>query len=186
MAKYASRTATFGSVAYDLNALQQSFNEAAYAEPERTAPAPDRTAAPAKKERTRARVKMQATAQPVSISAFSVIGFAAAAVMIVLLMLSYVRITEINDAKTELRNHIAALDTEAEQLRVKYETTFNLNEIEDYAAHTLGMVRLTDSSTSVVQSGRIDTGVVISDNDGGSGALSGFAEFISSLLEYLK
>ncbi|MBR5381044.1 MAG: hypothetical protein IK136_00320, partial [Oscillospiraceae bacterium] len=60
------------------------------------------------------------------------------------------------------------------------------NEIEEYATHTLGMVRLTESSTATVASGRADRGVVLSNEGAGTGAFSGFAEFIGSLLEYLR
>lgn len=185
-AKYASRYATYGSAAYDLDALKRGFDEAVSAEPQR-APLRGQTARPAEKTRTAEKVRVHAVyRRGVSVSAISVIGFAVAAVMIMLVVLSYVQIAEINDSKSSLRSRLNALNTEAEQLRVQYETTFNLNEIEEYAAHTLGMVRLSEGSTALVSSGREDSGVVLSGDGAESGALTGFAEFIDSLLEYFR
>ncbi len=192
-ARYASRSATFGSVAYDLDALKRGFETTGYAEPEpeRAAPAaaPGRVSRPDAVERVGAWAKARAIAvqsSPVTVSVFSVLGFLLAAVLIVFVILSYVQITELNDQKTQLRAQVSALDMEMEQLRVGYETTFNLNEIEDYASHTLGMVRLTDSNTAAVRSGRTDAGVVLSPMGDDGSAFSGFGEFIGSLLEYLK
>lgn len=189
-ARYASRSATFGSVAYDLDALKRGFEKSGYAEPERVSrpAAPEKVSRPDTMERVGAWAKAKAVAvqsSPVTVSIFSVAGFLLAAVLIVLVILSYVQITELNDRKTQLRTQVSVLDTEMEQLRVGYETTFNLNEIEDYASHNLGMVRLTDSNTAAVRSGKTDAGVVLTPKDDAS-AFSGFGEFIGSLLEYLK
>ncbi len=191
-ARYASRSATFGSVAYDLDALKRGFEHTGYAEPEPeyAAPAaPGKVSRPDAVERVGAWAKARAIAvqaSPVTVSVFSVMGFLLAAVLIVFVILSYVQITELNDQKTQLRAQVSALDTEMEQLRVGYETTFNLNEIEDYASHTLGMVRLTDSNTAAVRSGRTDAGVILTPKNDDGSAFSGFGEFIGSLLEYLK
>ena len=185
-ARYASRSATFGSVAYDFDALQRGFDEAAWEEPERDYRERTAPARPEKRERARVSLRVHSAALPVSVSAFSVFGFLAAAFLMMFVILSYVQITELNDAKTQLRAQLSELDMEMEHLRVDYETTFNLNEIEEYATHTLGMVRLTESSTATVASGRADRGVVLSNEGAGTGAFSGFAEFIGSLLEYLR
>jgi len=185
-ARYASRSATFGSVAYDFDALQRGFDEAAWEAPERDYREQTAPARPKERERARVRMRVRPAALPVSVSAFSVIGLLAAAVLMMFVILSYVQITELNDAKTQLRAQLSELDMEREHLRVDYETTFNLNEIEDYATHTLGMVRLTESSTATVASHREDRGVVLSGESTGDGAFSGFGGFIRSLLEYLK
>ena len=184
-ARYASRTATYGSVAYDLESLKRNFAVPSYSKPE-TYREPETESTPAVKERAHAHAHVAAESA-VSISAFSVVGFLAAAMLLVFVVLSYVQITEINAAKSELRNQLSELTTEATMLRVAYESTFNINEIEDYAENTLGMVRLSQSDVAAVSIERQDMGVVLSENAAGEGnVLTGLAEHLRSLLEYFK
>ena len=182
--KYASRAATFGNVAYDLDSLKRSFDEmTTYAEPEKVRrPAAKPQIAQAPKVRASERTRASARVQGVGISFFSALGLFAAAIMCAFVVLSYVQITEINSAKSALREELSTLKTEAEQLRVEYAMTFNLKEIEDYAVNTLGMVRLTDDNEMAVSSVRTDKGVVLSEEAEEPNVLSGLIGYL--LLEY--
>ena len=182
--RYASRTATFGNVAYDLESLKRNFEFSTYAEPE-VYREPEAESVPAPRTRTRERARAAAETG-VGVSVFSVLGYAVAAVLLIFVILSYVQITELNASTSELNGQLSELTTEATELRVAYETTFNINEIEEYAESTLGMVRLTNDNVASVSIERSDTGVILSEKEEGESAFTGFVEHLRSLLEYFK
>lgn len=175
---------TYGSAAFDLNALpqegfQQEIEDTSAESAKRWAEQNERAL---RREKAIAEAR---AAQSVSVSA--VAGFAVVAVLIVMVLLSYVRLAEISSDVTKLKGTISELQTVETKLTVEYEQVFNLNEIKEYATGTLGMTKLTDANTIVLSMEREDKAVVLNkDDSSGLEIIAAAREFISSLTEYLK
>lgn len=73
------------------------------------------------------------------VSVFTVLGFAVAAVLLVMVLLAQIQMTAIADSAAGLENQILELRSEHNKLLAAYETTFSLAEVEDYAVNELGM-----------------------------------------------
>jgi cell division protein FtsB len=159
--------AVYGNLAY---APELTYEEA----PEYELPAP------------REKVRTAAAPRTRIISAFSVLGFACAAVLMVMVLLSYVRLAEISVTTTQLENQLVELSKEEKALTVEYEKAFNLAAVEDYAVHKLGMVKPSDSQIKTISMKYGDKAEVLSDSGIKGGAVSRAAEFLSSLLTYFK
>ncbi|WP_084233412.1 hypothetical protein [Papillibacter cinnamivorans] len=122
-----TRSATVGSVALDLGYLERR----AAAERTLDRPYEPRTLPRVRQEektRTRARAREQQ-----SVSLFAVTGFAAVAVLCVLLLFSYVRLTELSDSVVTLRNQYTDLKANEASLLAEYESAFDLSAIEEEA-----------------------------------------------------
>lgn len=87
--------------------------------------------------RTISRPKVQVRpAERVSVSA--VLGFAAVAVMLVLVLAGYAHLTALSDSVVSLQSELSALQTENVTLTTAYERTFDLETVES-AAEAAGM-----------------------------------------------
>ena len=178
--RYASN-GVYGNVAYDFG------RTGGYAIPDeelytRPAERPEELTRVIPKERTAVRTKEDAFGVPL----FGIVGFFAVAALMVLLLLSYVQLAEISDETTQLQSTISQLDEENEILSVQYETTFNLNDIKDYAMNTLGMVEISEDNITVVEVEREDKAVILNEDTSSKGIFSGIASFFDSLLEYFR
>ena len=111
----------FGNLAYDLDTLTPEAEEYA---PE---PAPVRELPQAVRRRSP------------SVPAGLVIGAVFAGALLVAALLGRVHLTAMNDQAVELTEQVQALETEQAILRIRYEETFNLEEIERVATGELGM-----------------------------------------------
>lgn len=176
----------YESVAYDLygyygNAVPQEAVETAA---ERAAKERE-----AQRERQRASeraelIKRAKEAQSVSIAA--VAGYAIVAVMMVFILLSYIKLTQVSTEVSNLKTQITALQKEEKELSVKYEQTFNINSVAEYATGTLGMTKLTEENTHVLRMEHDDKAEILAkDDSAGLGIVRAAREFISSLTEYL-
>ena len=93
-----------GNLAYDLDyeeRRRRSYEQPRRAEPERAAvraPRPQQAAAPTPRFRHRQRI---------SVSPVAVLGFAALAVMVVMLVMSYARLTEISSNVVSMKNELS-------------------------------------------------------------------------------
>lgn len=181
--KYA-KSATYGSAAYDLNRVR------GYAAPQETPYYDIPYEQPYEQPKERAVPKTRTTAEKKvvgGISVFSVIGFVAAAVLVVVLLLSYVQLAEISGEKTALENTISQLETEQSKLRVEYESVFNLSEVEKYATTVLGMSKLTPENTTSLDANREDRAEILKADDAkDEGILATASRFFASLMEYFQ
>lgn len=177
--KYA-KSATYGSAAYDLNRVR------GYAVPQETPYYDIPYEQP--KERTVPKTGTAAEKKVVGgISVFSVIGFAAVAALVVVLLLSYVQLAEISGEKTALENAISQLETEQSKLRVEYESAFNLSEVEKYATTVLGMSKLTRENTTSLNANREDKAEILKADDvKDGGILAEVSDLFTSLMEYFR
>jgi len=169
-------TATYGSLAHELDYVESFGDE--YAE-----------AQPRQKERERAvpKAAARAHAQPVGVSLFAVVGVLLAAALMVCVLLSYVQLAEISGDMTALQKQMTELKKEEARLTIEYEKAFNLSAVEDYAVNTLGMTKLTESQIYTVDIQRHDKAEVLGQPGAkGTDFFSGAAEYITSLLAYFK
>ena len=109
-------------------------------------PAPRRAPRPREQEWIREEPREEAFARRRAIrrkgqgvSVFTVLGFAVAAVLLVMVLLAQVQMTAISDSAAGLETQILVLRAEHNKLLAAYETTFSLAEVEDYAVNVLGM-----------------------------------------------
>ena len=122
-----------------------------------------------------------------SVSIGAVLWFGVIAVLMVYIILSYVSLTEVTAEISKINGAITELQSESKKLKVEYETTFNLNEVKEYATTSLGMRQLTESQITRFSMSREDKGVVLAEDDAaGLGIVSAAKEFISELTEYLR
>ncbi len=112
------------------------------------------------------------------VSPLAVMGFLVAAALMVMTLMARVQLTELTASASALNSQIQQLETEEEHLRVKYESTFNLTEVEKYATKTLGMVRVSDDNVINLHMGQADKAVILSDNGNAVSSL------IAELSEY--
>ena len=174
--------AVYGNVAYDLG------RSGAYALPEeelytRPAERPEELTREIPREETAVRTQ---TRQAYGVPLFGIVGFLAAAALMVFMLLSYVQLAQISDETTQLENTIAQLDQENETLQYQYESTFNLNEIKDYAKNVLGMTEISSANIKVVEVQREDKAEILNEDDAAKGFFAGVSDFFNSLTEYFS
>lgn len=166
--------ATYGNVAYDLNRYGNAQ------------PAPE-IEYPAESERrpeirpVRRAVAVEETKQGLSL--FAMAGFGVLTVLMVLVLMAYVQLTAINSEATALRNQLAEAREAEAQLEIKYENVFDLENVEEYAVNTLGMVKLADDQITVLENMRADKAEMLSNNGRSGGVLR---MMLTAVLEYFR
>ncbi|MCD8117145.1 MAG: hypothetical protein LUE21_08565 [Oscillospiraceae bacterium] len=92
------------------------------------------------KAKTKTSVKAREQAQTrTRVSPIAVVGYVCVVVLCVMLMLAQIELMDLSNTAADLEDQIAELETEKTNLTVKYETTFNLKDVEEYAESVLGM-----------------------------------------------
>ena len=115
-----------------------------------------------------------------AIAPLAVLGFAIAAVLIVVSLVARVQLSQ---ASAE----VSALEEQQTRLRIDYESAFNLTEIEDYAIHELGMQKPRSDQLYYISSDATDTAVVLDQNAAEPLSLADrLGDFFSSILEYFR
>lgn len=136
---YASTRYVSGSLAYDYDYLER--------ERRRRAEREEREYAERRARETPART--QTRAKPVAppkhrekqhVSALVLLGFAAAAAMVVVLLMSYAELTAVSHDVVKMQRTLATLEDEHVALLSRYERTFDLAAIKE-AAEAAGMAK---------------------------------------------
>lgn len=182
--EYASRKATFGSVAYDLGREERRYELwtlPKWQPKERTA----------ERVRTREKVVPRAMVEPKDrtqgISLFALISYPVAVIMIVCMVLSYVQLTDVQSELATLETQSIQLEEERKELLIAYESAFNLHNIEEYAIQELGMVKLSDEQIVSTAVERTDKAVVLTETTAPELGFFGEAKaYITALLSYFK
>ena len=144
-------------------------------------------AAPQKEERTAAEAKAEAMPRSVqSIAPFSILGFVCIAVMVVLMLMSYVRLISISEESVQLEQQISELELQRTRLLIDYESAFNLTEIEDYATGELGMQKPRADQIYYIDGSSPDRAEILDDSGNKTGVLRYFDDLIASLGEYFS
>ncbi len=166
----------YGSVAYDFGNVD--FAEEFPVEREVEVAAPPRVE---EKTESKARPALH-TAQ--AIAPFSIIGFVCAAVLMVFMLMSYIRLTEVSEKSVDLERQLSELAVEQTRLLIDYESAFNMTEIEEYATSVLGMQKPRSDQVFYVDGSAPDKAEIIEDETQKSGVLGMFDDLLESLGEY--
>ena len=168
--------ATYGSLAYDLDALarEKQLDEAGKLPQKKARPA-QAEVQPVQRRQTAART----AARP---SPVLVLGTVLVVGMVIALMLCYVKLTGISDNVSSIKREISALEEEHVALLTEYERTFDLATVKA-AAEAAGMSKPSSGQIQYIDLSGADTVEVYA--AGGAAALNGFTEKAESLWAYV-
>ncbi len=153
------------------------------AAPQLDIPEPEVEARP--KERVSIRSKTKAASRQ-GISLFAVAGWACIAVLAVALIMSYMELNTIANQSYEMKAELEELQAEETRLMIEYESTFQLDSIEEYATNMLGMVRADNGQIVYLDNRAEDQAVVLDSSSAGSGISAALKSFFASIAEYFK
>ena len=172
---YNKRSAVYGSLAYDLDALarERQLDDAGKL-PQRPRPQAQQEAQPVRRQKTAARAAVQ-------LSPAVLIGTVIVTAMVVALMLCYVKLTGISDNVSTIKRSISALEDEHIALLTEYEKTFDLASVKA-AAEAAGMSKPTSGQIVYIDLSGADTAEVYA--AGGSAALNGLTDKVSKAWAY--
>ena len=146
----------YGSVAYDLNRWD---NTAYAAEPAVEYDFPERETAPETRPERAPAVRPE-TKQGLSLLA--IVSFVMLTGLMIAILMAYVELTAIQTETSELTAQLQELRQNEARLTIKYENTFDMESIEEYALNVLGMEKLAENQVTVLDNVRPDKAVVLS------------------------
>ena len=168
--------ATYGSLAYDLDALarEKQLDEAGKLPQKKVRPAQPEVQ-PVQRRQTAARAAVRPS--PVLL-----LGTVLVVGMVIALMLCYVKLTGISDNVSSIKREISALEEEHVALLTAYERTFDLAAVKA-AAEAAGMSKPSSGQIQYIDLSGADSVEVYA--AGGAAALNGFTEKAESLWAYV-
>ncbi len=168
--------ATYGSLAYDLDALarEKQLDEAGKL--------PQKKVRPAQPEVQPVQRRQSAARAAVRPSPVLLLGTVLVVGMVIALMLCYVKLTGISDNVSSIKREISALEEEHVALLTTYERTFDLATVKA-AAEAAGMSKPSSGQIQYIDLSGADSVEVYA--AGGAAALNGFTEKAESLWAYV-
>ena len=168
--------ATYGSLAYDLDALarEKQLDEAGKL--------PQKKVRPAQPEVQPVQRRQPAARAAVRPSPVLLLGTVLVVGMVIALMLCYVKLTGISDNVSSIKREISALEEEHVALLTAYERTFDLATVKA-AAEAAGMSKPSSGQIQYIDLSGADSVEVYA--AGGAAALNGFTEKAESLWAYV-
>lgn len=168
--------ATYGSLAYDLDALarEKQLDEAGKL--------PQKKVRPAQPEVQPVQRRQSAARAAVRPSPVLLLGTVLVVGMVIALMLYYVKLTGISDNVSSIKREISALEEEHVALLTAYERTFDLATVKA-AAEAAGMSKPSSGQIQYIDLSGADSVEVYA--AGGAAALNGFTEKAESLWAYV-
>ena len=168
--------ATYGSLAYDLDALarEKQLDEAGKLPQKKVRPAQPEVQ-PVQRRQTAARAAVRPS--PVLL-----LGTVLVVGMVIALMLCYVKLTGISDNVSSIKREISALEEEHVALLTAYERTFDLATVKA-SAEAAGMSKPSSGQIQYIDLSGADSVEVYA--AGGAAALNGFTEKAESLWAYV-
>lgn len=168
--------ATYGSLAYDLDALarEKQLDEAGKL--------PQKKVRPAQPEVQPVQRRQSAARAVVRPSPVLLLGTVLVVGMVIALMLCYVKLTGISDNVSSIKREISALEEEHVALLTEYERTFDLATVKA-AAEAAGMSKPSSGQIQYIDLSGADSVEVYA--AGGAAALNGFTEKAESLWAYV-
>ena len=168
--------ATYGSLAYDLDALarEKQLDEAGKL--------PQKKVRPAQPEVQPVQRRQSAARAAVRPSPVLLLGTVLVVGMVIALMLCYVKLTGISDNVSSIKREISALEEEHVALLTAYERTFDLATVKA-AAEAAGMSKPNSGQIQYIDLSGADSVEVYA--AGGAAALNGFTEKAESLWAYV-
>ena len=182
--KYNTPGVVNGSLAYDFKTLERQLENTGYMEPDRlTRPMEETPADVIAHAHESAKAKVR-TAQRVSPA--MVLGFAAVAAMLVMLVMSYVELTTISASVVEMQSQLQELETRQVTLITQHERAFDLSSVKE-AALAAGMSQPSDSQIYYIDLSEPDSATVYSQEESGIGEVfSMLGQWIRAAVEYFR
>ena len=97
-----------------------------------------------------------------------------AAFLFVIAIMAQAQVVGISAESVSLQNELAALEDAQTKLKIRYESAFNMSEIEDYATESLGMQKPRAEQVYYIDTSAPDKAVVIAESES-----TGFADRVS-------
>ena len=173
-----------GSLAYDFNTLERQLERTGRLEPDLyTAPLEETSADVISRahEHAKARVRTGQRLSPVI-----ALGYAALAVMLVALVMSYVELSTISSQVVSMQKELSALETDQVALRTKYEQAYDMATIKE-AATAAGMTQPSESQIYYIDLSDPDNAVVYqSEKDGVLQWLEHLGQQLYAAVEYFR
>ena len=168
--------ATYGSLAYDLDALarEKQLDEAGKL--------PQKKVRPAQPEVQPVQRRQSAARAAVRPSPVLLLGTVLVVGMVIALMLCYVKLTGISDNVSSIKREISALEEEHVALLTAYERTFDLATVKA-AAEAAGMSKPSSGQIQYIDLSGADSVEVYA--AGGAAVLNGFTKKAESLWAYV-
>ncbi len=176
MAEYRRHSATYGSLAYDLDALarERQLDDAGKLPQKKI-----RSAQPEVQPVQRRRTAAQAAAKP---SPAVVLGTVLVVGMVIALMMCYVKLTGISDNVSTIKREISALEDEHIALLTEYERAFDLATVKA-AAEKAGMSKPSSGQIQYIDLSGADSVELYA--AGGAAALNSFTGKVEELWAYV-
>ena len=168
--------ATYGSLAYDLDALAREKQG------DEAGKLPQKKVRPAQPEVQPVQRRQSAARAAVRPSPVLLLGTVLVVGMVIALMLCYVKLTGISDNVSSIKREISALEEEHVALLTAYERTFDLATVKA-AAEAAGMSKPSSGQIQYIDLSGADSVEVYA--AGGAAALNGFTEKAESLWAYV-
>ncbi len=140
-------------------------------------------------ERPRERVSVRTktkTAVRQGISMFAVAGWVSVIVLAVSLLMSYIELNTIANEHYELKEQLEVLQVEETKLQIEYESTFRLDEVEEYATNMLGMVRADNDQIKYLSNRAEDQAVMLAASNVETGVSASLKSLFTTIAEYFK
>lgn len=174
------RYETYGSLAY------QPEYERGTAAPQRTrrSAQPQRVSRPRVQPRTHVAARPSVAVRPQSaVSPFAIIGFAAVALIALLVVMTSAQLAMVNDETVDLKATLSDLQDEEKILRAQYELAYDLSAIESQLLADGSMVKAGSSNTVYLDlSGGDSVTYYEASEQGLSGVLRQMEQFLADLL----
>ena len=117
------------------------------------------------------------------VSPFALLGFAIAAVLIVMTLIARVQFTQASAEAATLQSQLDQLTEQQSKLTIAYESALNLTDIENYAINTLGMQKPQADQIRYINSSAQDKAEVLDGTAAAAADDSG--DMLKSIKEYL-
>ena len=117
-----------------------------------------------------------------SVSPFAILGFAIAAVLLVISLMARIQFTQVSAETASLQSQLSQLTEQQSKLTIAYESALNLTDIENYAMNNLGMQKPQADQIRYISSSAQDKAEILS---GTQSTQSASAGVVKSLKEYL-
>lgn len=173
-----------GSLAYDFNTLERELERTGRLEPDLYTGTLEETSADVisrAHEHAKARVRTAQRLSPVI-----ALGYTALAVMLVVLVMSYVELSTISSQVVSMQKELSALQTDQVALQTKYEQCYDMATIKE-AATAAGMTQPSDSQIYYIDLSDPDNAVVYQEQkDGILQWLEHLGEQLYAAVEYFR
>jgi hypothetical protein len=100
--------------------------------------------------------------------------------------MGYVQMAALSYESASLQEQLTELNEAEARLKIKYEGTFDLDRIEQYAVSELGMVPAANSQVYYVNSLAPDRAEILRGNIESVGMLDSITAFLSRVVEYFR